>query len=98
MYSLLDILKGCLPLALPFSFVNFGVKFMKKIIIEDTIKDLDKKVLFDYLIQNRLFNDNLSDEDIKRYKKIFSLYYRDRLRIKIKKFFHIDIIKNVEGS
>lgn len=87
-----------LPFALPFSFVNIGFKLMKKIIIEDEIKDLDKKVLFDYLIQNRIFIDNLSDEDIKRYKKIFSLYYRDRLRIKIKKFFHINIIKNDEGS
>ena len=67
---------------------------MKKIIIEDKIKDLDKKVLFDYLIQNRIFIDNLSDEDIKRYKKIFSLYYRDRLRIKIKNFFHINIIED----
>lgn len=67
MYSFLNILKGYLPLALPFSFVNVGVKLMKKIIIEDKIKDLDKKVLFDYLIQNRIFIDNLSDEDIKRY-------------------------------
>lgn len=83
---------------IPLSIINVGVRLMKKIIIEDTIKDLDKKVLFDYLIQNRIFIDNLSDEDIKRYKKIFSLYYRDRLRIKIKKFFHINIIKNKEGS
>lgn len=94
MYSLLDILKGYLPSALPFLFMNIGVKLMKKIIIEDKIKDLDKKVLFDYLIQNRIFIDNLSDEDIKRYKKIFSLYYRDRLRIKIKNFFHINIIED----
>lgn len=32
-----------LPFALPFSFVNIGFKLMNKIIIEDKIKDLDKK-------------------------------------------------------
>lgn len=78
--------------------INVGVRLMKNYIIEDEIKDLNKKVLFDYLIENRIFINNLSDEDIKHYKKIFSMYYRDRLKNKIKNFFHINIIKNEEGS
>lgn len=79
-----------LPFALPLSFLNFGVKLMKKIIIEDTIKDLDKKVLFDYLIQNRIFIDSLTDEELKRYKKTILTYYRARLKSKIRRFFKIE--------
>lgn len=74
----------------PPSIMFFALKKMKGIIMENyCLKDLDKKDVFDYLICNRVFIDSLSDEEIKKYKKIFVAINRLRFKKKIFKFFKI---------
>lgn len=91
MNDLFDIFSGIgLPLLVPLSIFSRGIKMVKKMIIEDKIKDVDKKDLFEYLIQNRIFIDSLTDDELKRYKKTFLLYYRVRLKSKIRRFFKIE--------
>lgn len=73
---------------LPLSIMFFGFKKMKGIIMENSfLKDLDKKDVFNYLICNRVFIDNLSDKEIKEYKKFFIALNRLRFKEKIFNFF-----------
>lgn len=91
MNDLFDIFAGVgFPLLFPLSIFSRGIKMVKKMIIEDKIKGVDKKDLFEYLIQNRIFIDSLTDEELKRYKKTILTYYRARLKIKIRRFFKIE--------
>ena len=91
MNDLFDIFSGIgLPLLVPLSIFSRGITMVKKIIIEDKIKDVDKKDLFEYLIQNRIFIYSLTDEELKRYKKTILTYYRARLKSKIRRFFKIE--------
>lgn len=78
------------PLLFPLSIFSRGIKMFKKMIIEDKIKGVDKKDLFEYLIQNRIFIDSLTDEELKRYKKTILTYYRARLKSKIRRFFKLE--------
>ncbi len=73
----------CLPVALSF----LGFRKALRFIMEEKIKDIDKKDLFNYLIQNRIFLESLTDEDIKYYKKIFNNISKLRFKRKIKLFF-----------
>lgn len=82
-------LSGILSISIPISFMFMGVKNMKKIVYEETIKGLNKKDLLDYLVQNRIFIGSLSDEDIKYYFKTFKLFRRQRLKRRIKQFFYM---------
>lgn len=91
MNDLFDIFAGVgLPLLFPLSIFSRGIKMVKKMIIEDKIKGVDKKDLFEYLIQNRIFIDSLTDEELKRYKKTILTYYRARLKSKIRRFFKLE--------
>lgn len=87
MNDLFDIFAG---VGLPLSIFSIGIKKVKNMIIEDKIKGADKKDLFEYLIQNRIFIDSLTDEELKRYKKTILTYYRARLKSKIRRFFKIE--------
>lgn len=80
-------LSSFIPISLPLSIMFFGVRKMKKIIYEDTIKDLDKRDLFTYLIEDRIFIESLSDENIKHYYKCFKLYHKNIIKKKIVNFF-----------
>lgn len=77
MYYLLII---CLNFLLSFFIFNMLFAFMRIIVIKYMLEGLDKKELFDYLIEDRVFIKSLFDEDIKHYKKVFDLYYRNRLK------------------
>lgn len=91
MNDLFDIFVGVgLPLLFPLSISSRAIKMVKKMIIEDKIKGADKKDLFEYLIQNRIFIDSLTDEELKRYKKTILSYYRARLKSKIRRFFKLE--------
>lgn len=91
MNDLFDIFAGVgFPLLFSLSIFSRGIKMFKKMIIEDKIKGVDKKDLFEYLIQNRIFIDSLTDEELKRYKKTILTYYRARLKSKIRRFFKLE--------
>lgn len=75
-------------LGLPFCIFTFAIRKGFKFIMEDKIKDINKKVLFNYLIENRIFIESLTDEDIKRYYKIFSSLRKNRIKQKIFNFFN----------
>jgi len=77
MYYLLII---CLNFLLSFFIFNMLFAIMRTIVIKYMLEGLDKKELFDYLIEDRVFIKSLFDEDIKHYKKVFDLYYRNRLK------------------
>lgn len=69
----------------PLSIMNIGFRHLNKIIMEERLKGMDKKVVFDYLIGNRVFIDSLSDDDIKFYYKSFKSINKIRFINKIKK-------------
>lgn len=77
MYYLLII---CLNFLLSFFIFNMLFALIRTIVIKYMLEGLDKKELFDYLIEDRVFIKSLFDEDIKHYKKVFDLYYRNRLK------------------
>lgn len=81
---------------LPLSIMNIGFRKLNKIIMEERLKGMDKKVIFDYLIENRFFINNLSDDDIKFYYNIFKDYKKIRFKNKIKKL--LNISNELEGS
>lgn len=87
-----------LGLFMPISIISMGVRLLKRMYYEKSLKDVDKKNLLRCLVQDRIFIESLSDDDIKYYKKVFISYYKIRSKQKIKKFLHINIIKNEEGS
>ena len=68
---------------------KFSLKDLQETIEEDCNSKL-KKDLFEYLIQNRIFIDSLTDEELKRYKKTILTYYRARLKSKIRRFFKLE--------
>lgn len=51
-------------LGIPFSIMLFGKRLMRRMIYESLLKDVDKKDLLNYLVQNRIFIESLSDEEI----------------------------------
>lgn len=89
-----DSLSGLIPFTtlFPISLFYFrkGLKMLKKIVYEEKLKDIDRKDLFNYLIQNRIFIESLSDEDIKEYYKYLKNVYKQRVLFKIKSFLHIN--------
>ena len=58
-------------------------------IYESLLKDVDKKDLLNYLVQNRIFIESLSDEEILNNYKAFKLYNRNRKIKRLKKFLKI---------
>lgn len=91
-YNLLDCLLSLkeLPICIPFSFMFWGVKKMKKIIYAETIKDLNKKDLFNYLLEDRIFIESLSYDDIKFYYKFFKKLHKIRMIDNFKQFLKIE--------
>ena len=87
-----------LSLFVPTSLTFIGARLLRKMYYNELLKDVDKEYLLRYLVQDRIFIESLSDDDIKYYKKVFISYYKIRFKQKIKKFLHINIIKNEEGS
>lgn len=79
-----------IPILLPFSIINIGFRKMRKFIYEHSIKNLDKRCLFTYLIENRTFIESLSDEDIKHFYKCFKIYRKNRIKKKIIIFFKLE--------
>ena len=65
-------------LGIPFSIMLFGTRLMRRVIYESLLKDVDKKDLLNYLVQNRIFIESLSDEEILNNYKAFKLYNRNR--------------------
>ena len=93
--SLIDLLPCSLPIGL--SLFRKGLMLMKnwKMYYEDKIGDLDKNGVFVYLVENRIFIDSLSDEEIKRTYKYFKTCYKNRVIWNIENFF-LDIYSNVK--
>lgn len=83
----------CLCLLQPFSLslmmFRKGLKIMKKKYFEDIIaeKNIDKKDLFSYLIEDRIFISSLSNDDLKKYCRYLKSCYKNRIIEKIKTFF-----------
>lgn len=74
-----DVLNcGLVGTFLPLSLTFFGFRKVFKIIMEERIKGLDKKDLFNYLIENRIFLESLTYDEIKHYKKILKLELKKR--------------------
>lgn len=84
---------GCLcllqPLSLSLMIFRKGLKIMKKKYFEDIIveKNIDKKELFSYLIEDRIFISSLSNDDLKKYYRYLKSCYKNRIIEKIKTFF-----------
>ncbi len=76
-------------LGIPFSIMLFGTRLMRRMIYESLLKDVDKKDLLNYLVQNRIFIESLSDEEILNNYKAFKLYNRNRKIKRLKKFLKI---------
>ena len=72
----------------PLFGMRLGLRLMKKFYIEEKIKDIDKSMLFEYLISNRVFIENLSSEDLKKYFKYLKKIYKNKRKEQIKNFFH----------
>lgn len=83
MDNILDIL------GIPFSIMSFGTRLMRRMVYESLLKDVDKKDLLNYLVQNRIFIESLSDEEILNNYKAFKLYNRNRKIKRFKKFLKI---------
>lgn len=81
-----DILCLLWPLSLSFMMLRKGLGIMKGEYFEDIMKDVDKKELFSYLIENRIFIGSLSDDELKKYYKYLRCCYKNRFIEKIKKF------------
>ena len=76
-------------LGIPFSITLFGTRLMRRMIYESLLKNVDKKDLLNYLVQNRIFIESLSDEEILNNYKAFKLYNRNRKIKRLKKFLKI---------
>lgn len=76
-------------LGIPFSIMLFWTRLMRRMIYESLLKDVDKKDLLNYLVQNRIFIESLSDEEILNNYKAFKLYNRNRKIKRLKKFLKI---------
>ena len=65
---------------------------MKNKYFEDIFeeKNIDKKELFSYLIEDRIFVDSLSDDDLNKYYKYLKGCYKNRIIEKIKSFLNIN--------
>lgn len=83
MNNILDIL------GIPPSIMLFGTRLMRRMIYESSLKNVDKKDLLNYLVQNRIFIESLSDEEILNNYKAFKLYNRNRKIKRLKKFLKI---------
>lgn len=83
MNNILDIL------GIPSSIMLFGTRLMRRMIYESSLKNVDKKDLLNYLVQNRIFIESLSDEEILNNYKAFKLYNRNRKIKRLKKFLKI---------
>lgn len=83
MDNMLDIL------GIPPSIMLFGTRLMRRMIYESLLKNVDKKDLLNYLVQNRIFIESLSDEEILNNYKAFKLYNRNRKIKRLKKFLKI---------
>lgn len=77
--NITDSLNSLIPLALPYAISFFGISFglrkIKEFIYEDNLRDIDKKDLVNYLLQNRIFLESLTDEEIEHYYKYFKSLY-----------------------
>lgn len=77
------------PLSLSLMMFKRGLKFMKNKYFEDIIvkENINKKDLFSYLIENRIFIDSLSNDELKKYYRYLKSCYKNRIIEKIKSFF-----------
>ena len=84
----LNNLSSCfLPISLALIGIRKGMYNMKKMYFEDKLKDIDRKEIFCYLIEDRIFINSLSSEEIKKYYKYLRTCYKNRIIEKIKNFF-----------
>lgn len=77
------------PLSLSLMMLKKGLTIMKKQYFEDIIvkENINKKELFSYLIENRIFIDSLSNDELKKYYRYLKGCYKNRIIKKIKSFF-----------
>lgn len=85
--SLSALSSYCLPTCISLFGIRKALYIMKKQVFENSIKGLDKKELFCYLVENRVFIDSLSNEELKKFYKYFKTCYKNRIIDKIKNFF-----------
>lgn len=71
------------------SIMFFGTRLIRRMIYESLLKNVDKKDILNYLVQNRIFIESLSDEEILNNYKAFKLYNRNRKIKRLKKFLKI---------
>lgn len=71
------------------SIMFFGARLTRRMIYESLLKNVDKKDILNYLVQNRIFIESLSDEEILNNYKAFKLYNRNRKIKRLKKFLKI---------
>lgn len=76
-------------LGIPPGIMLFGTRLIRRMIYESLLKNVDKKDLLNYLVQNRIFIESLSDEEILNNYKAFKLYNRNRRIKRLKKFLKI---------
>lgn len=84
----LDFLCLLQPLNLSLMMFRKGLQIMKKEYFEDIFKEknIEKKELFSYLIEDRIFIDSLSNDDLKKYYKYLKSCYKNRIIEKLKSF------------
>lgn len=84
----LDFLCLLQPLNLSLMMFRKGLQVMKKIYFEDILKEknINKKELFSYLIEDRNFIDCLSNDDLKKYYRYLKSCYKNRIIEKFKSF------------
>lgn len=84
----LDFLCLLQPLNLSLMMFRKGLQIMKKEYFEDIFKEknIEKKDLFSYLIEDRIFIDSLSNDDLKKYYKYLKSCYKNRIIEKLKSF------------
>lgn len=76
-------------LVIPPSIMFFGTRLIRRMIYESLLKNVDKKDILNYLVQDRIFIESLSDEEILNNYKAFKLYNRNRKIKRLKKFLKI---------
>ena len=84
----LDFLCLLQPLNLSLMMFRKGLHVMKKKYFEDILKEknINKKELFSYLIEDRIFIDSLSNDDLKKYYRYLKSCYKNRIIEKFKSF------------
>lgn len=76
------------PLNLSLMMFRKGLQIMKKEYFENILKEknINKKELFSYLIEDRIFIESLPNNDLKKYYKYLKSCYKNRFIEKFKSF------------